>query len=111
MAIANDHQPFYADGYPALAAFIASDRDGSTAIFKRFTRLAARNLLLLQGELAELQAQLDAFDEEDVEDINTLQSLRNWEDYKARQKDEPRRMDLIKRIRSTLKEYRAYTVI
>lgn len=104
----DDTQPFYADGYPALAEFIASDRDGSTAIFKRFTRLAARNLLLLQGELADLQAQLDAFDEEDTSALETLQSLRNWEDYKARQKSEPERMELVRKIRSTLKEYRMY---
>lgn len=99
-------QPFYADGYPALAAFIASDTDGSTAIFKRFNRLAARNLLLLQAELASLQEQLDAFDDEDTRDLDTLQSLRNWDDYKARRKNDQQRMELVSKIRGTLREYR-----
>ena len=35
----------YVKGYPSLAAFIASDADRSTQIYRRFDRLAARNLL------------------------------------------------------------------
>jgi len=96
----------YIDGFPALAAFIASDRDGTSAIFKRFNRLAARNLLYLQCELAELQDKLDTFDYEDGNARDTLQSLRNWEEYKARA--QPERMDLLRNIRATMKEYRKY---
>ncbi|RYP11197.1 hypothetical protein DL765_007850 [Monosporascus sp. GIB2] len=102
----NTYQQFYVDGYPSLAAFVASDRDGTATIFKRFNRLAARNLLLLQSELAELQATLDAFDEEDRGTSNTLQSLRNWKDFKSRADAEPERMELVQQIRTTLKEYR-----
>lgn len=100
------------DGFPSLSNFIASDRDGTSAIFKRFNRLAARNLLVLQSELAELEAKLDQYDHEgqaDREDktdkYNALQSLRNWEDYKARNDKSSDRMKLLEQIRITLKEY------
>ena len=58
-------QVHYLKGYPSLAAFIASDKDESTAIYRRFDRLSVRNLLLFQSELAELGAQQDSLDEED----------------------------------------------
>ena len=93
------------DGFPSLAAFMASDMDGTAAIFKRFNRLAARNLLAMQSELAELEAQLDVYDEEDQRSRATMQSLRNWGDYKARAKEEPERMELMKRIKITMREY------
>jgi hypothetical protein len=44
------------DGYPSLAEFIASDPDHTSLVFRRFDKLAARNLLYLQSELAELEA-------------------------------------------------------
>jgi hypothetical protein len=56
----------YLKGYPSLAAFIASDKDKSTVIYRRFDRLSARNLLYLQSELAELEVKQDAFDREDM---------------------------------------------
>ncbi|KAK1241109.1 hypothetical protein MKX08_001083 [Trichoderma sp. CBMAI-0020] len=103
----------YVDGFPSLSNFIASDKDGTSAIFKRFNRLAARNLLVLQSELAVLEAKLDQYDHEDQagredkEDrLNALQSLRNWEDYKARNDKNSDRMRLLEQIRTTLKEYR-----
>lgn len=49
-------------GFPSLVAFIASDRDRTTLIYKRFDELAARNLLYLQSELAKLQAQQHLYD-------------------------------------------------
>jgi hypothetical protein len=51
----------------------------STAIFKRFDRLAARNLLYIQSELAELQAKLDEFDRQDsiCNDMDQKQRARN----------------------------------
>ncbi|KAI8680304.1 hypothetical protein NCS57_00310600 [Fusarium keratoplasticum] len=100
-------QTFYVDGFPSLANFIASDKDGTSTIFKRFNRLAARNLLILQSELAELQAKLDEYDCEDREGgAEALQSLRNWEDYKKRNDKESDRIKLLEKIRTTLKEYR-----
>ncbi|KAI1180964.1 hypothetical protein F4777DRAFT_180782 [Nemania sp. FL0916] len=99
-------QRFYVDGFPSLAAFMASDRDKTAAIFKRFDRLAARNLLALQSELAELESRLDHYDQEDQMSRETTQSLRNWQDYKARAAEEPERMELMARVKKTLKEYR-----
>ncbi|EEU38325.1 uncharacterized protein NECHADRAFT_91425 [Fusarium vanettenii 77-13-4] len=97
----------YVDGFPSLANFIASDRDGTSTIFKRFNRLAARNLLLLQSELAELEARLDEYDREDSDrGMEVLQSLRNWEEYKARNDKESDRMKLLDKIKITLKDYR-----
>src|SRR5437762_10304769 len=55
----------YPEGYPRFAAFIAHDADKSTTIFRRFERLAARNLLYLEGELFELEAKQDKLDEDD----------------------------------------------
>jgi hypothetical protein len=44
------------DGYPSLAEDIASDPDRTTLVFRRFDKLAVRNLLYLQSELVELEA-------------------------------------------------------
>ncbi|KAI1358664.1 hypothetical protein F5Y08DRAFT_321302 [Xylaria arbuscula] len=109
MSIQN--QRFYIDGFPSLAAFIASDRDKSAAIFKRFNRLAARNLLALQSELAELESRLDHYDQEDQTNRETMQSLRNWQDYKARADSEPERMELMAKIKTTMREYREALII
>lgn len=97
----------YIDGFPSLAAFIASDRDKSSMIFKKFNRLAARNLLILQSELAQLESKLDEFDREDQRNRETLQCLRNWKDYKAMNGIDSDRMKLLAQIKTTLKEYRA----
>lgn len=105
----------YLTGYPSLAAFIASDKDKSTAICRRFDRLAARNLLHLQSELAELEARQDAFDEEDYLHGTTEQKgvLSNWREFcrkaaEANNHREKERMDLALEIREKIKEYREY---
>lgn len=102
----------YLNGYPSLAAFITSDSDKTTAIFKRFDELAARNLLYLQSELAGLQWKQQMFDQEDLRaDMDTKQCARNWEDFKRASaqesnKRQKERMELVQQIRRTLKEYR-----
>lgn len=101
----------YLSGFPSLANFIASDRDRTTLIYKRYDELAARNLLYLQSELAELESEQRKFDEQDfVSDMPTKQCARNFGEFQeavqandARQKE---RWDLVKQIRETLKEYR-----
>jgi hypothetical protein len=104
-------------GYPSLATFIASDEDRSTAIYRRFNRLAARNLLYLQSELAELEARLDHFDEEDYLHGSREEKyvLGNWPEFKAKADDanntrERERMKLVMEIREKIKEYREYKV-
>lgn len=96
------------DGFPSLAAFMASDSDKAAVIFKRFDRLAIRNLLCLQSELAELESQLDQFDRDDQQSRDTMQSLRNWQAYRARAAEEPERMELMTRIKTTMREYRTH---
>ena len=102
----------YVKGYPSLAAFIASDCDKSTAIYRRFDRLSARNLLYLQSELLELEARQDALDAEDSRGtIEDKESARNWlilqrraaEPGNTKQKE---RVKVLKEIRKLMKEYR-----
>jgi hypothetical protein len=38
-------KPHYLSGYPSLANFVASDRDRTTLIYKRFNELAAKSSL------------------------------------------------------------------
>jgi hypothetical protein len=98
-------------GYPSLANFVASDRDRTTLICKRFDELAARNLLYLQSELAELYAKQRNFDDADLAaDIDIQRCARNFTDFrKAAEADDPRqkeRWELMKQVRETMKEYR-----
>ena len=104
----------YVKGYPSLAAFIASDCDKSTAIYRRFDRLSARNLLYLQSELLELEARQDALDAEDSRGlIEDKESSRNWQSLQrkaaepgnTRQKE---RVEVLKEIRKLMKEYRTF---
>lgn len=106
------------NGFPSLAAFIASDRDKTTLIFKRFDRLAARNLLHLQSELARLQHKLDLLDQQslkndpDYENVMLKkQYLRNWDDFIMASETSPQekeRLKLYEIIQATLKDYRKW---
>ncbi|KAE9380747.1 hypothetical protein N431DRAFT_477626 [Stipitochalara longipes BDJ] len=69
----------YPEGYPRFAAFLAHDDDKSTTIFRRFERLATRNLLYLESELFELEAKQDQLDESDWKDAQSTVNLRRWE--------------------------------
>ena len=92
-------------GFPSLAAFIASDIDKSTLIFNRFDTLAARNLLYMQEELAELQTELGDIDIQDGFDRDSKKAARNWKEFKKRAESQPRRMELVKEIRALIREY------
>ena len=104
----------YIKGYPSLAVFIASDRDKSTAIYRRFDRLSARNLLYLQSELVELEARCDRYDAEDAEDFgrptDEKETASNWVKFKEKAAEtgnirEKNRMETALEIRAKLKEY------
>jgi hypothetical protein len=99
----------YVKGYPSLASFISSDKDRSTAIYRRFDGLAARNILYLQSELAELEARQRIFDAEDVNgSMLDKACARNWSDFKRislEDEKQKERMQLAMDIRRTLKEY------
>ena len=107
----------YARGYPSLAAFIASDCDHSTSIYRRFDRLSARNLLYLQSELAELEAKQDTLDNEDYRaSTYDKQTLRDWQKLRERAQSpgnlkERKRLDLALEIRGKLQEYREYSLV
>jgi hypothetical protein len=103
-------------GYPSLAAFIASDRDHSAAIYRRFDRLSARNLLYLQAELVILEKKQDELDQHDLnsDDIDVKGKARNWETLLARAQsgsdDEAKeRVQVAKAIRDKIKEYSQYS--
>ena len=106
----------YVKGYASLAAFIASDRDKSTAIYRRFDRLSARNLLYMQSELVELEARQDALDAEDLQGtLDAKDSARNWQTLNKRAAEaentrEKERLEVVRDIRKTLKEYRKKTL-
>ena len=102
------------NGYASLAAFIASDKDRSTSIFRRFDRLSARNLLYLQSELAELEAQQDALDAQDAGNINAatedIGSVRDWHTLITRSKNaanvrEKEQLRLVLEVREKLQKY------
>lgn len=101
----------YLKGYPSLAAFIASDSYHSTAIFRRFHRLSARNLLQLQSDLVKLEVQQDALDGEDLQaSTHDKAGARDWQILKTRAGEtnnlrEKERLRVALEIRSKLREY------
>ena len=110
----SENQPaeiHYVKGYPSLAAFIASDCDKSTAIYRRFDRLSARNFLYLQSELVEHEARQDALDAEAL--CGTLEgkdSAKNWHTLRKRAAEpgnigDKERLEVLQEIRMKIKEY------
>jgi hypothetical protein len=100
----------YLTGYASFAAFIATDRDQTSAIFKRFKRLGARHLLHLQSRLAELQSKLDDLDREELNGgMELKQCSRNWKtfcDVATHNQRQQRKMALVDEVGSCLKNYR-----
>ncbi|KAF1990513.1 hypothetical protein K402DRAFT_304702, partial [Aulographum hederae CBS 113979] len=88
------------NGYPSLAEWMAGDPDNETFIFRKFNRLAARNILHLQSELVTLEKKLDVLDAEGQRgDADARQSLRRWETFVEKAEDatslEGRRMKIL----------------
>lgn len=111
------NQPWenYVNGYPSLSSFIASDQDQSTYIFRKFKRTTARNLLYLEAELSELEAQQDKYDEEDLRngDLDTAKRwARSWPEFSSLQNSSSPnpyqidRLELVYKMRKLQKEYR-----
>ena len=101
-------------GFAGVASFIASDKEHSASIYRRYEKLAARNLLYLQAELRELDLQLDAFDREDAQGkVEEIELAMDWQALRAQaeaKKDsrsrEAQRKTLIYKLRAKIKEYR-----
>lgn len=106
----------YLDGLPTLSAFLASSPD--LQVFQRFSRLATRNLLYLQAEMADIEARLDHFDADDLamsrtsnwrEENRVQRNAHCWETFRTRAENgdeqERARMDLILQLRKAMAEY------
>jgi hypothetical protein len=75
-------EPARLEGYPSFAEFITKDQDA--AIYRKFERLSARNLLYLQSELHDFEGQLQELDRKDAEDIGNVEAqkaAREWKYY------------------------------
>lgn len=68
------------DGYPALADFLAQDPDHETYVFRKFKKLAVRNVLYLQGELTALEEEVETLEQEAAKntDPELHLSMRSW---------------------------------
>ena len=99
-------------GFDSLAEFVANDHDANSAQFNIFNEIAARNLLYLQSELAELSRRQDEFDRMDLleGDHATSGTARDWREFTnaatVKKSKARKRLRLAKEIRQRLKEYR-----
>jgi hypothetical protein len=112
------------DGFPQVADKIASDPDKTTTIYRHFDRLLARNLLLLQSELAQLKALQNRYDTEDLKkrDQITIDCHRDWGEFEKHaittenngqlippDPNRKEKMELAVKIRAKPKEYRKFS--
>jgi hypothetical protein len=68
------------NGTPALADFLAQDPDHETYVFRKFKKLAVRNVLYLQGELTVLEEEVEILEREagKSHDPEVHLSMRSW---------------------------------
>jgi hypothetical protein len=98
------------DGYPALAEWVARDPDHETFIFRRFDRLAARNLLNMQSELVEIEDKLNRIDQDSRLGLDA--GLMCWETFIEEIEDQDNqgyakeRKRLYDRLERRVKDYR-----
>lgn len=106
----------YLNGIPLFSAVLASSPD--LQVFQRFNRLATRNLLYLQAEMADIEARLNQFDADDLavsrtsnmDEVFRVQTNAHcWESFRTRAENgdvqERARMDLILRLREAMAQY------
>ena len=95
------------EGYPSFADFITQY---DAAIFRKYGHLSARNLLYLQSELHELEAELQALDWEDVKNVgdqDAQKAARSWKYYSDEQNTRAKKhRKLQDSIREKIREYR-----
>ncbi|KAI6565003.1 hypothetical protein MCOR03_002150 [Pyricularia oryzae] len=103
-------------GFPAVSRWIAADDDGEALVFRKFDRLAARNLLYLQARMLELEERINNMDSAVMgRDAAVEQALRNWEMLVAKSEDSKvhiearekmkKQIDLHEELQKTIKEY------
>ncbi len=116
------HHPFSwskmsppAEGFGAVAEWIALDPDGEAFIFRKFDRLAAQILLYQQARILSLEKELEELDKDVANSDNMAlkDAARTWEKLVEQSKQispgqypAQRRMSLIVEIKQALKEYR-----
>lgn len=66
-----------------MSVFIAPNEEKSITIYRRFERLAGRNLLYLESELAELEAKQDELDKQIRDDMDRIVATRNLQQIEA----------------------------
>ncbi|KAK3295073.1 uncharacterized protein B0H64DRAFT_402527 [Chaetomium fimeti] len=99
------------EGFAAVAEWIARDHDNEAFIFRKFDRLAARNLLHLQGRIMLLEKELDALDREAAKSNDMLlkDAARSWEDLVQHASEgqvyAQSYMKLVDEIKQALREY------
>ncbi|KAE8854313.1 hypothetical protein PTNB29_09669 [Pyrenophora teres f. teres] len=104
------------DGYPALSDWISRDPDDEALVFRKFGRLAARNILHLQCNMIQLEKDIDQLDERirQSADIDTVRSLKRWETLMERacvvDSLESQLVAKLTQLQHLLKEYCQYQI-
>ncbi|KAL3473022.1 hypothetical protein BJX99DRAFT_234338 [Aspergillus californicus] len=99
------------EGFANVARWISLDTDSETSIYRRFNKLAARNLLYLQCELLSIEKKLNDIDSNDVnsDDMELKDEARTWETFLQRFESNNHeaqvRMRLVAELRAKIKEY------
>jgi hypothetical protein len=99
------------EGFAAVAEWIALDPDNETFIFRKFDRLAARNLLYLQARIMVLEKEFEGLDKEVAQsnDMTLKDAARTWEQL-VKQDSEGQghaqgHIKLVVEMKQALKEY------
>lgn len=104
------------DGFAAVAEWIALDPDNEPFIFRKFDRLAARNLLYLQAQIMMLEQEIEKLDQHAAQsdDMSLKDAARRWEQLVKQnaegQEHAQRQVKLIAEIKHALKEYCKYLI-
>jgi hypothetical protein len=90
----------YRKGYPRFSAFVGAH--DSLQIFRRFSGVRTRLLLLAQDEVTQLEAELNGLDEDEKRSLWLMSSRRD---------KNPEREKVISDLRITLKAYGGWTYL
>jgi hypothetical protein len=114
MAFIGIEMPGRPNGYSKLASLMGQNPE--VAIFRRFNKLNARNLLYLQAELAELEERLERATkaDQDASDPNRKIYDRHWlslSECGTTPGGDPEQWNLVLEMRAKLKEYSEWVLV